>query len=380
MTKKIFIKREIEERIEQQFFKGKVIVIYGARQTGKTTLIKNIKDKYSNLPSLWLNCDEPEIREVLTNANLNTLKRIIGNKKLIFIDETQRIKNIGITLKLLVDNLSDIQLIATGSSSLDLFSSLKEPLTGRKYQYELFPFSFHELENHFGFLDTLKLKEFMLTYGCYPEIIIKQEDAQLLLKNLADSYLYKDLLMYEGIKKHSTLNKLLQAIALQVGSEVNYNELSKMVGIDKQTVEKYLHLLEECFVLFKLPSLSKNPRKEIKKGKKYYFWDVGIRNAIISDFRPISIRPDLGAIWENYIISERIKHLKNKGFYGNFYFWRSRNGKEVDFIEEINGEYRVFEIKWNPASKAYLPEPLKKNYNVISFNVIHNENFYEFLT
>ncbi len=376
---KTFIKRIIEKHIEKLLFKNKAIIIYGARQTGKTTLLKMISSKLNQYKQLWLNCDEADVRNLLTDTTSSHLKRVLGENEIIFIDEAQRVKNIGITLKLIVDNFPEKQLIITGSSSLDLFSRLKEPLTGRKYQFTLFPFSLEELESHFGALETLRIRDFVLTYGSYPEIIVNQENAEINLKELSDSYLYKDLLIFEGIKKHEVLHKLLQALALQVGNEVSYSELSQLVDIDKNTVEKYIHLLEECFVIFKLSALSKNRRKEIKKKKKIYFWDTGVRNALLSDFKQPDLRTDIGGLWENFVITERIKFLKNNNINANYYFWRTAGGKEIDFIEEINGKYYAYEIKWNPQAKARLPKTFTENYNLKKFHVIHRENYLDII-
>ncbi len=375
----MLIERTLKKRIIEKFFKGKAIIIYGARQVGKTTLLKTIAEELKE-KILWLNADEPDIRAMFEEATSLKIKQIIGNYKIVFIDEAQRITNIGIIIKLIVDNLPDIQIVATGSSSLGLFDKIKEPLTGRKYQFTLYPLSFEEITNHFGYIESLRMLDFILTYGMYPEIVVKSSESKNLLTQLIDSYLYKDLLMYEGIKKHHLIFKLLQAISLQVGSEVSYNEVAQLVGANKETVEKYIYLLEDCFILFKLNSLSRNMRNEIKKGKKIYFQDIGVRNALISNFSSIPLRTDIGALWENFIISERIKFLQNHNLYFNIYFWRVVNGREVDYIEEIDGKIYAYEIKWNPKAKTSLPRGLMKNYKIEEFKIINKDNFIDFIT
>ncbi len=315
----MIIKRKLKDKIFSNFFKNKVIIIYGARQVGKTVLLKQLEESI-NEKILWLNGDEPDVREKLLNVTSIQLKLIIGNHRIVFIDEAQIIKNIGLTLKLIFDNFPEVQVVTTSSSSFELTDEIKEPLTGRKFEYFLYPLSYEEIIDHFGYIEAKRYLNFVLKYGLYPEIIVKNENAKEILYNLSDSYLYKDLLIYEGIKKHSLLVKLLQALALQIGNEVSFLELASLLGVDKNTVEKYINLLEQSFVIFRLNALSRNLRNEIKKGKKFYFLDVGIRNALISNFNEPNLRPDIGELWENFVISERIKYLKNNGIFANFYF------------------------------------------------------------
>lgn len=299
------INRTFHETIQTRLFKGKALIIFGPRQSGKSTLVESILKEKEHL---YLNGDEADVRGILTNTTTIKLKTIIGNNKIVFIDQAQRIPNIGLTLKLFTDQLKSVQVIATGSSAFELSSQINEPLTGRKYEFMLYPLSFAEMVQHHGLLQERRLIEHRLVYGYYPEIVSKVGEEAELLKLLANSYLYKDLLMLEQIKKPLILSKLLKTLALQVGSEVNYNEIAQIVESDPKTVDKYIDLLEKTFVVFRLPAFSRNVRNEIKKGQKVYFVDCGIRNAIIGNFKSIGSRTDFGALWENLVISERLKH------------------------------------------------------------------------
>jgi predicted AAA+ superfamily ATPase len=372
------ITRKIESLIEKRLFKGKAILLFGPRQVGKTTIIREILSK-GNYNYLFLNGDESDIREALENTSSTKLSLLFGNHKIVFIDEAQRIKGIGLTLKIITDILKDVQVIATGSSALDLASETKEPLTGRKYEYQLHPLSFQEMVNHHGIIEEKRLLEQRLIFGYYPEIASNPTDAVENLKLLANSYLYKDLLLLDFIKKHDILEKILQALALQVGSEVSINEISLLVSADFHTVSKYIDLLEKAFVIFTLPAYSRNIRNEIKKGKKIYFYDNGIRNAIIRNFNPIQSRSDIGAMWENFIISERKKYLENNQIDAKLYFWRTTSQQEVDYIEEVNGELKAFEFKWNPNKKVKFPTTFTNNYTISSLEVITPKNYEEYL-
>lgn len=286
------------------------MLIFGARQTGKSTLAEILLTKQEK-EWLTLNGDDADVRELLTNTTATKLKAIIGNKKIVLIDEAQRIKNIGLTLKLITDQAKGVQVIATGSSAFELSSQVNEPLTGRKYEFMLYPLSFEEMVNDHGLLQEKRLIEHRMQFGYYPEIVTNPGEEKERLKLLAGSYLYKDLLMLEQIKRPALLEKLLKALSLQLGSEVNYNELGQTIGSDRKTVEKYIDLLEKAFVIFELPAFSRNVRNEIKKGRKIYFYDCGIRNAIINNFKPLNSRTDTGALWENFVIAERMKFLSN---------------------------------------------------------------------
>jgi uncharacterized protein len=373
MGSQTIIKRALQKLLKERFFKGKALLVFGARQTGKSTLAELL---LTNQEKEWLtlNGDDADVREALTNTTATKLKSIIGNKKILMIDEAQRIDNIGLSLKLITDQIKDVQVIATGSSSFELSNKVNEPLTGRKYEFMLYPLSFEEMVNHHGLLQEKRLIEQRLLYGYYPEIVINPGEEKERLKLLAGSYLYKDLLMLEQIKKPALLEKLLKALALQVGSEVHYTEIGQMIGSDRKTVEKYIDLLEKSFVIFQLPAFSRNVRNEIKKGKKVYFYDCGIRNAIINNFNSISNRTDTGALWENFIIVERIKFLKYKGIDCNHYFWRTTQQQEIDLIEEKENTLAAFEFKWNKNAKARIPLTFIENYPGTITKIISSEN------
>lgn len=340
-------KRLLKENIAKKFFKGKILIITGARQTGKTTLslelIKNISDKS-------FNCDNPTDRQQLANKDLEFLKQLVGNAKIIFIDEAQKVENIGETLKLLVDFYkTKKQIIVTGSSSLNLLDCTQEPLTGRKYVHSLFPLSLEEIYPDKNYLKLIKSLESLLIFGSYPEIVSKSsfEEKEELLRELASSYIYKDILGFQEIKSPDVLVKLLKALALQVGSQISYNELSNIVGIDKKTIERYINLLEKNFIIFRLKPFTKNKRREISKLKKIYFCDVGIRNAVINDFNFLNNRKDTGVLWENFMIAERMKFRSYHKINADQYFWRTYDRNEIDLIEEQAEKLSGYEFKWN---------------------------------
>jgi len=366
--------RELNSIIKSKFFKGKAIVVTGARQVGKTTLLKQLV-KETGLSSIFLNCDEVEVRNSLENANFERLKAIIASNKIIFIDEAQRVKSIGLTLKIIVDNFTDVQLLVTGSSTLELATGIKEPLTGRKFEYNLFPFSLAELVKHNNLIIEEQALEKRLIFGSYPDALNYPGEEKELLLNLTNSYLFKDILSLANIRKPLLLEKLIQALALQVGNEVSYHELGQIIDSDKQTVEKYVDLLEQCFVIFKLPAYSKNLRNEIKKSKKIYFYDNGIRNAVIQNFSALALRQDTGALFENYMISEYIKKSNNQRKFAKYYFWRSFQQQEIDLIEEVNGNINAIEIKWNENKKVKFPTTFTDAYPVNDTIVINKENY-----
>ncbi|KAA0257641.1 MULTISPECIES: ATP-binding protein [Deferribacter] len=369
----MLIRRIIQEEIEKRLFKGKAVIIYGARQVGKTTLVKQIANKYKD-ESIYLNCDEPDIRDKLFNKTSTELKHLIGNKKLVIIDEAQRVKDVGLTLKLIVDNFREIQVIATGSSSFDLSNDISEPLTGRKYEFFLPPFSIEELREIYSDIELNRILENLIIYGMYPETVLNCEDREINLKSLADSYLFKDILMYQNIKNPDILRRLLQALALQIGNEVSYTELSKLLGIDKKTVESYINILEQAFIIFRLNPFSSNLRKELKKLRKIYFYDTGIRNALINNFNPSYLRQDWGALWENFVIIERIKYLRNHLVNKSYFFWRNIYKQEVDYLEFGNDKIYAFEIKWKK-DRSKLPNMFNELYPNNEFIVVNKENF-----
>lgn len=369
------IKRDLEKLIINRFGKGKAILLIGPRQVGKTTLFnKLLEDK----EHLFLNGDDPTVRKLLTNPNIEQLKNIIGNYKVVFIDEAQRIENIGLTLKLITDQLKPVQLLISGSSAFELNNQTQEPLTGRKWEYQLYPISWNEFEDNVGYLKAQQQLELRVVYGMYPDVINNFGDEKDILKQLTDSYLYKDILSYGGIRKPEILEKLLRAMAFQIGSEVSYNELAQLLSIDKKTVSNYIDLLCQAYVVFKLPSFSKNLRNEIKTNHKIYFYDTGVRNMIIGDLNPLEVRQDKGSLWENFLIAERLKYNTYTSSLSKGYFWRTVQQQEIDYVEENAGNVSGFEIKWNPKSKIKIPKTFVNTYNT-KVKVITNENFREFL-
>lgn len=373
------IKRTLEKSILDDLKQmKKVIVLLGARQVGKTTMLEKIIRDKSNI--LAINCDDLDDRLMIEEKSSTALRHLISPYDIVFIDEAQRVKNIGLTIKMIGDlkGLSS-QVIITGSSSLELSDEINEPGTGRTIEHKLYPFSLVELAADSSVKEQTRLLENRMVYGLYPEIVTDPANAKRNLISLTNNYLYKDLFTYKGIKKPDVLQKLVRALALQLGCEVSYNELANLIGIDKETVESYINLLEKCFVVFRMESFSRNMRNEIKKGKKIYFYDNGIRNAVISNFAPLELRNDTGALWENLMVSERIKRNAYTGDYAQIYFWRTHDQKEIDLIEEQDGMFSTFEFKFNPQKKVTQPQSFAKNYPNSTFKVITPTNFWEFL-
>ncbi len=368
------IYRQIESNIESDFFKGKVIVLLGARQVGKSTLIRMLPSCQAR-KTLWLDGENADVRQLLDNANAARLKQLCAGHEVVVIDEAQKIDGIGSVLKLFADHLKDIQVIASGSSAFELRNSLNEPLTGRKFEYNLYPISFVEMVSHSGLLEEMRELPHRLVYGYYPEIVTHPQDAERLLRFLSDSYLYKDILLFQGIKKPEKMLDLLRLLAWQLGSEVNTNELSKTLKIDNQTIDSYIAMLEQAFVIYKLPAYHTNQRTELKKSKKIYFNDLGIRNAIINDFRPIEVRNDTGALFENFIINELRKQNEYSQSFAHFYFWRNIDQREIDLIVEKNNRLHLFEIKWNPEKKVKLTKGFTNLYGESELNIVHRDNF-----
>lgn len=367
--------RDLAANLEAKLHKGKVIVLIGPRQVGKTTLVNSIlKDK----EYLFLDGDDNTVTETLANANTEILKSIIGNHKYIFIDEVQRIPNIGLKSKIIVDQIKDVQVIVSGSSSLDINNATQEPLTGRKFEFHMFPVSWKEFENTVGYMKAQQQLEIRLLYGMYPDVINNFGTEYEILKNLVSSYLYKDILALAGIRKSEVLEKILRALAMQVGSEVSYNEIAQLVGVDKNTVNNYIDLLEKSFVIFRLTSFSRNIRNEIKANKKIYFYDNGVLNMLIGNFNSFEFRKDKGALWENFLVSERIKQLSYTQSIAKPYFWRTTTQQEIDYIEINGDEVNAFEFKWATTKKAKLPKSFSDAYNP-SFLVVNKDNFREFL-
>ncbi len=372
------IERLLKNLIEKRLYRNKAIIVIGPRQVGKTTLLKMLVSDTKNKVLEW-NCDEPDVRRRLTEPTSTELKAEIGDANLILIDEAQRIKNIGITLKLLIDNYPEKQVIATGSSAIEMSNSINEPLTGRKYEYVMYPFSCEELFNEFGEQEERRMLERRLIYGSYPEVVNNSGEERETLTELVGSYLYKDIFSFQDVRKPEIIEQLLQALALQIGSEVSYNELGRLLGLNTATVQRYIDLLEKSYVVFHLRSFSRNVRSELKKSRKIYFYDNGVRNALIGDYKPLALRNDTGALWENYIIAERLKHNAYNSFYGKSYFWRTQQQQEIDYIEDIDGVLHTYEFKWNEGKNPRLTDTFAKAYPDHTFTVVSPENYRSFV-
>ena len=373
----MMIKRQLEQNIEKWLFKGKIIIIYGPRQVGKTTLSKKLIEKYGDKSS-YINCDDIHNKQQLEIHNAEHLKKFLGGGKFFVFDEAQRVKNIGLTLKLIIDTFPDIQVVATGSSSFDLSNKINEPLTGRALEFILYPFSYSELSAAFSLRNTRASLDHLLRFGSYPTVVNKTEhEAVVLLQNLASQYLYKDVFEFEDIRKPDLLLKMLQLVAFQIGQEVSIHELAVKWGVSTKLVSKYIELLEKAFVIFRLGALSRNPRNEIGKKKKIYFYDIGIRNILIQRTIPLEIRDDVGFLWENFCVIERKKKLQYEEKFANQYFWRSKYGAEVDYAEEFESKITGYEFKWSK-EKTRTPELFAKNYKA-TVNTITKDNFDEFV-
>lgn len=368
------IRRKLQMVIEKYLFKGKTIILTGARQVGKTTLVRELAES-SKKSWLYWNCDEPDVEQYLNRPSSDEIKHRIGATELLIIDEAQRIQNIGITMKLIADNLKQLQVIVTGSSALGLRDSIHEPMTGRKLEFQLHPFSFAELAAASSESVENRLLEQRLLYGMYPEIAMTTLDKPKLLNELAGDYLYKDILSLDSVRKPSIIPKLLQALALQITGEASLTELGETAGCDRNTVIRYLDLLEKTFVIFTLPALAHNQRNEIKKSRKIYFWDNGIRNALINQFNPLAMRDDTGKLWENFMVSEIIKKDQYEDQLASYYFWRTHQQQEIDLVREKNAEFKAYEFKWSPSGKIKLPESFNKEYKVNSFVEVHRKNY-----
>ena len=375
------IQRDLKAVLESKIGKGKVLLLIGPRQVGKTTLLKNMLESVSSEKKVqFWNCDESDVRQFLSEANSAKLKSFVGNSDFIVIDEAQRVKDIGLTIKLLHDSFPNVQLAVTGSSSLDLSNSINEPLTGRKFEYNLFPFSTNELVNHTSMLEEMRLLKNRLVYGFYPDVVNNPGEEKEILTNIVNSYLYKDVFEFQDIRKSSVIEKLVQALALQVGSEVSFNELGNLLGIDTVTVQRYVDLLEKAYVIFHIRSFSRNVRNELKKSIKIYFYDNGVRNSVISNFSPVELRSDIGALWENFLISERIKNNAYHNKNAKYYFWRTTQKQEIDFIEEVEQNLFAYEFKYNPKkANSKCPLTFSNNYPNVPFDVITSENYMDFV-
>lgn len=370
------ISRTIHSLLERRLFSGKALVLIGPRQVGKTTLIRTLLKNHE--PYLFLDGDDIAVRTLLNTPTTEEIKAILSSHKVVFIDEAQRIENIGLTLKIIIDQFPSVQLVVSGSSSFDLGQKTNEPLTGRKWEYPLYPISWEEWENEIGRLQSEQDLATRLLYGMYPNVLNNLEEQEAVLFQLSESYLYKDILAFDGIRKPKLLQKLVQALALQIGQEVVYNEVAQLVGIDAKTVEYYIDILEKAFIVFRLPAFSRNLRNEIKRNQKVYFWDCGIRNAVIGNFAPLELRSDVGGLWENFLISERKKQLAYKRPFAQSYFWRTTQQQEIDYIEDYNGRITGFEFKWNPKKKPRFSTTFVNTYQAQT-QFVNRANFRSFV-
>jgi len=373
------IKRIIQHNLTESFGKyNKIVLVFGARQTGKTTLCNQILDGMDN-KILKINGDEIKYTELFSSRDFSKMNLLLDGYEVLFIDEAQRIPDIGINLKIIYDNLPNLKMLVTGSSSFELGNQVKEPLTGRTLTYHLMPLSLQEMRQTITVFELQqRLEEFML-YGLYPEIThyTSAQEKERYLTELSSSYLYKDILELSNIRNSSKVSSLLKLLAFQIGQEVSLNEIAQNLGLSQETVSNYIDLLEKSFIVFRLNGFSRNLRKEIGKRDKIYFWDLGIRNCIIQNFLPLTVRNDVGQMWENLIITERIKYLRNNEINANSYFWRTYTGAEVDYVEERNGELFAYEIKYTkPKTKA--PQTWIENYGS-NFKSITRDNFWEFV-
>ncbi len=371
------IKRIITDSIVERLGKGKAIVVLGPRQCGKTTLLRELQRLYPNDTSYY-NCDDTDTRSLFSSGSISMMKQLFGKKKKLLIDEAQRIENAGLAIKIIVDNLPEVQVIATGSSAFELSDKLNEPLTGRKWEYQLLPFSYEELANNSSAFDEKKLLNLRLLYGSYPEVVNNPGLEQEVLSELCSSYLFKDVFTLHDIRKPELLDKLLNALALQLGSEVSFNELAQLLSSDPVTIERYILMLERAFIVFRITNFSTNQRNEIKKSRKIYFYDNGIRNSLLSDFKPIELRSDLGKLWENYVVAEFTKNHAYHRSYARQHFWRSSSSGEIDYIELRDAKINAYEIKWNPAKKAKVRSFLNL-YPDASVHLVNPQNSFEYL-
>lgn len=371
------ITRILEEKIRAKLGSEKAILLFGARQLGKTTLLRKLFA--ADPTALWLSGDEPDVQALFDQVNSSRLKTLFAGRRYVVIDEAQRISDIGLKLKLVTDHIPEVQVIATGSSAFELANKTNEPLTGRKWEYRIFPLSFGEMVQHHGLLEEKRCLHDRLMYGYYPEIVTHPGQERERLKGLTDSFLYKDILMWENVLKPEKLIRLMQALAFQVGNQVSFNELSNMVDLDTKTVERYVNLLEQVFIVFRLGTFSRNLRNELKSSRKIYFYDNGIRNALVAAFQPVGLRQDIGALWENWLVSERTKYLHYNGVWANSYFWRTAQQQEIDYVEEKDGELGAFEFKWNHSKKFALPKTFTERYQPSVQEMVTPDNFEFFL-
>lgn len=372
------IPRSLFPIIQERLTPSKAIILLGPRQAGKSTLLAAVA-RNSGLKTLHLDCDDATVRMRLEIQQLPNLQNLIGDAELVLIDEAQRVKNMGLTLKIIIDQIRKPRLLVSGSSSFDLANQVNEPLTGRKWEFMLLPLSAVEMQGFHGAFEENRRLSQRLMYGMYPEIVNSPGMERPILNQLSNSYLYKDIFAFKDLRKPELLDKIVKALAMQIGSGTSYNKLASLLSSDISTIQRYIELLEKAFVIFRLPAFSRNLSNELKKSRKIYFWDCGIRNAVIGDFRPLELRTDTGALWENYIIAERRKQNMYREFYGNTYFWRTAQQQEIDYLEEYDGQLHAYEFKWSTEKGASMPITFKRAYPDTPFRVIRPDNYLDFL-
>jgi hypothetical protein len=377
----MYIQREIKARFLEKLVAGKVLILLGARRVGKTSFIKELVKENITEPLLSLNGEDMSVSEIFKNRTIENFKRLIGNNKILIVDEAQKIDGIGQALKLMTDEFPDLKIIVTGSSVFDLGNKLGEPLTGRKNSFYLFPLSQSEFSTKENLIETKSNLEERLIFGSYPEILsyASAKDKTDYLNELVSSYLLKDILEFDGIKNSSKLIYILRLLSFQIGKEVSLEEIGKQTGLSRNTVERYLDLLQKVFVVYKLPGFSRNLRNEVTKTGRYFFYDNGIRNSIIANFNTLTLRNDIGELWENYIISERLKWQNYSGIISNNYFWRTYQQQEIDFIEDRQGKLFAYEIKWNPGRVTKIPKVWMEAYPNSEFKIINSENYLDWI-
>ncbi len=372
------IKRYITGQLFNDLKRGHVTALFGARRTGKTTIMNSIVESVTNKKTLVLNGEDYDVASTLSSLRQETLTNLVSGYDILFIDEAQNVPNIGKSIKLLVDTNPDISVFITGSASLDLRSKIGEPLTGRSRFFMLYPFSLNEISPNY--MDALQKLPQLLVYGSYPQVILASNDKEkrIILENIRNGYLLKDVLQMENIKDSLFVINLLRLIAFQIGNDVSFNELARNLGTTVKTVQRYLEILEKAFIIFRLQGYSRNLRKEISKSPRFYFWDNGIRNVVISNFNPLDIRDDVGKLWENYCVSERIKKQVYGEKFSEFYFWRTYDRQEIDLIEITDTKINAFEFKWGEKS-VRPPKAFIENYQEANFDTINRVNFFNFL-